>query len=345
MVVVCGSSVEEKQVAQVLAEEGRRLEAKLQRRADEEASLLVQLQAVCDELIGVEVELDAARSSTATAARRLEEEARDDPEAAQLSAQLIQLKKKVGFLELDELAVWADEVPWRRTVSEACRRRDEAYEWGAWTVWHGWASQLPAPIRDLGSFTDASASRGIDVDADCGEDWLVVEPWRPVADWDYGDTIEDLVEGSIDGPSRGWPQTRPLRRRRWAREACRRRIPAAGALANCVLSLAAEGATSQALCAKLVAQIDSLERQLAESDNRGRQVDDLDRQLAAARADLAASKDGLKRNQLLVAASRRTLKQPSTFFTAARADDSKLLAAVGGLLSGASDEPPRSVDF
>lgn len=309
VVVVCEPSSN----AEKLAEEGRRLSSKMQERAHEEEKLMAELQSVCDELINVEVELDDAVS-------KAREEEEKDPDVAALANLLVDLKKRVGYGDGDALCRVADGLPWRPAVLEASRRRDEAYEWCGKTVWGRWRSiALPSPLRELVVEDDDSlftardeAREVVDVEAGAGEDWLVVDPWRPVDDWEYGDSFEELVDGLGDERQKrksiggGW---RPLRRRPWARELVRVRIPGAGDLANRVVSLQASSATKQALCDKLLAQITDLQLALAESDERVRRAAVVEEELDRATKDLAESRDALKRNQLLVVASRRTPPQ------------------------------------
>lgn len=360
-VVVVSESIEEEMVCRVLTEEGRRLSAKLQRRKEEESLLMQQLHSICDELISVEMELDKVRTSN----ERYENSVSDDPEVECLLSEYLELERRLGGASvggwLSRLALLS---PWRDEVAAACTRRDEAYEWGSWTVWSRWRSgpdALPSPLRELACggalFTDSTGREVVNLAQGVGADWQEVEPWRPVADWNYGDSVEELVSGDINqqqaqqsaaARALGWPP-KTLRRRLWAREARRRRVPGAGELANRVLDLKATSAATQAFCAKLRAQVDGLEHLLEDSDARCRQVNELDSQLAAAKRELAQSRDGLKRNQLLVAASRRTPSQKMSPFFAQHHNPNgdspaaSVIAAVEGLLS--SSDATRSVAF
>lgn len=329
MQVVLGSSVKETEVTRVLAEEGRRLEAKLQSRAEEESLLLQQLQVACDEVIEVEMALDAARStSERLAAAEAERFLMADTEVAQLRRKLHELKGPAP--EEQELVALADSVPWRRRVVDVCREVEEAYEWSGWTVWSKWdTSTLPAPLKDLADgkpclFTDEAAEIVVDIDQASREDWVATEAWHPVSPWAYGETVDELLEtgGEADenvasaerrqsaaAKAFGWP-FRTVRRRKWEREVARSRIRGCGELANAVLRLRAEAATSQALCSKLVVQLDDLQRLKADADERAQKARHMDASIASMREQLEASLKGLRRLELLTVASKRTPVTP-----------------------------------
>lgn len=331
MQVVLGSSVKDSEVTRVLAEEGRRLEAKLQSRADEESLLLQQLQVACDEVIEAEMALDAARSTSerlaaAEAERYLKAE--DDSEVAQLRRKLLELKGPAP--DEQELVALADAVPWRRRVVNACREVEEAYEWSGWTVWSKWdTSTLPPPLKDLADgkpclFTDEAAETVVDIDQASREDWIATEAWHPVSQWAYGETVDELLESggeadenvasaerrqSAAAKAFGWP-FRTVRRRKWEREVARSRIRGCGDLANAVLRLRAEAAASQALCSKLVVQLDDLQRLKTDADERAQKARDMDASIASMRDQLDTSVKGLRRLELLTAASKRTPVTP-----------------------------------
>uniref|UniRef100_A0A7S3NJD4 Uncharacterized protein n=1 Tax=Aureoumbra lagunensis TaxID=44058 RepID=A0A7S3NJD4_9STRA len=277
-----------------------------------------------DDLLGRDNKKDISEENQ-KAGMMISQQESNESRLSWLREQLTRYKRLESDLESREWSIgeaWvpmADGQPWAYLALST--RVEEAYEWAAWSVWTKWSTKLehlPKELKNLYAnltdkdeerfLTNENGTRLIPITTISDEEYISVEPWRPVGSWEYADSVDAFALGlglvNTPGTRRalGWP-LRTLRRRKWATELARHKVRGLGPLAAQVFRLHAHILQQEALCTKLSQEYQRVQAELDSIDEAASLAHVLQAELLVKTQELEEINKHIKQINLLLAAS------------------------------------------